>query len=522
MTGELIEKILTQLQYNPKEPLMFSSGLFLILFLFLAFFYMLLRGKATWRLLFVTLFSYYFYYKSSGLCFLLLALVTATDFFLGKAIGKARLEAQQKAEGEQQASEGEQQAEVHSTKARWLLGLSILVDLGLLFYFKYTNFFASMISQAINGNFQPWDIVLPVGISFFTFKSLSYTIDVYRGKMKPVESFLDYAFFVSFFPVLVAGPITRATDFMPQIAQLRQKGWQWSSKNLEWSRGVYFVATGLIKKAVISDYISQNFVDRIFDNPTLFSGGEVLLGIYGYCVQIYCDFSGYSDMAIGIALLMGFSIPMNFDAPFKADSMSNFWRRWHISLSSWIRDYIYIPLGGSRKGKVRMYLNQMIAMTLCGLWHGASLNFVVWGGLHGALVCIHKFFSQTILHHDRKYHPAGIRRFFAVLLTFHLVCFTWLFFRCPDFEGVTLMLTQMFTKFNPEVLPDVFVAYKYVFAMILLAFITHALPTSFENRMVRWLQKGGVVAATILMVLVIYLVIQVKSSDVQPFIYFQF
>lgn len=250
---------------------MFSSGLFLILFLFLAFFYMLLRGKASWRLLFVTLFSYYFYYKSSGLCFLLLALVTATDFFLGKAIGKARLEAQQKAEGEQQASEGEQQAEVRSTKARWLLGLSILVDLGLLFYFKYTNFFASMISQAINGNFQPWDIVLPVGISFFTFKSLSYTIDVYRGKMKPVESVLDYAFFVSFFPVLVAGPITRATDFMPQIAQLRQKGWQWPSKNLEWSRGVYFVATGLIKKAVISDYISQNFVDRIFDNPTLFS-----------------------------------------------------------------------------------------------------------------------------------------------------------------------------------------------------------------------------------------------------------
>ncbi len=490
----MFDKLLHLLQYNPQEPLMFSSGLFLILFLFLSFFYMLLRGKTSWRLLFVTLFSYYFYYKSSGLCFLLLALVTATDFLLGKAIGNCR---------------GER-------KAKWLLLLSILIDLGLLFYFKYTNFFASMIAQAINGNFQPWDIVLPVGISFFTFKSLSYTVDVYRGKMQPVTSLLDYAFFVSFFPVLVAGPITRATDFMPQL----RRPLHISADML--ARGTYFIATGLFKKAIISDYISQNFVDRIFDNPTLFSGGEVLLGIYGYCVQIYCDFSGYSDMAIGIAMLMGFSIPMNFDAPFKADSMSNFWRRWHISLSSWIRDYVYIPLGGSRKGKVRMYLNQMVAMTLCGLWHGASLNFIIWGALHGALVNIHKFFSQTILHHDRKYHPAGIRRFFAVLLTFHLVCFTWLFFRCPDFEGVGLMLTQLFTKFNPEVLPDVFVAYKYVFMMILLAFLSHAVPATWENRMVGWLKRGGVVAGAALLIVVIYLVIQVKSSDVQPFIYFQF
>lgn len=510
MMNELLNNLTGILRYNPEQPMIFSSGLFLFLFLGFTFIYMLLRKKLTARLLFVTAFSYFFYYKSSGFYFFLLAIVTICDFLLGKAIYQAR-------------NDGDDDDDHHPRlKAKLLLILSIFVDLGLLAYFKYTNFFAGMFSTMVGNNFQPWDIFLPVGISFFTFQSMSYTIDIYRGKLRPLSSLLDYAFFVSFFPVLVAGPITRATDFMPQIAQLRQKGLQWPSKNLEWSRGVYFVATGLIKKAVISDYISQNFVDRIFDNPTLFSGGEVLLGIYGYCVQIYCDFSGYSDMAIGIALLMGFSIPMNFDAPFKADSMSNFWRRWHLSLSSWIRDYIYIPLGGSRKGKVRMYINQMVAMTLCGLWHGASLNFVVWGGLHGALVCIHKFFSQTILHHDRKYHPAGIRRFFAVLLTFHLVCFTWLFFRCPDFEGVTLMLTQMFTKFNPEVLPDVFVAYKYVFAMILLAFITHALPTSFENRMVRWLQKGGVVAATILMVLVIYLVIQVKSSDVQPFIYFQF
>ena len=236
---EIIEKLWQLLQYNPQEPLMFSSGLFLMLFLFLSFFYMLLQKKTSWRLLFVTLFSYYFYYKSSGLCFLLLAVVTATDYYLGRLIGKYR-------------GKTKQLRITHFTFRidKWLLFLSILTDLGLLFYFKYTNFFAGMLMQAIDGNFQPLDIVLPVGISFFTFKSLSYTIDVYRGKMEPVKSFLDYAFFVSFFPVLVAGPITRATDFIPQL----RKPLHISSDML--ARGVWFIATGLFKKAIISVRIS--------------------------------------------------------------------------------------------------------------------------------------------------------------------------------------------------------------------------------------------------------------------------
>ncbi len=490
----MIDKLLEILQYNPKEPMIFSSGIFLFLFLGFTFVYMLLRKKLTARLAFVTAFSYYFYYKSSGLYFLLLAIVTVSDFILAMVIERER----------------------GKTSARWMLALSMVIDIGFLLYFKYTNFFVGMIANAIGSNFQPWDIFLPVGISFFTFQSMSYTIDVYRGKIKPLSSLLDYAFYVSFFPQLVAGPIVRATDFIPQIRKPIR-----ISRDM-FAQGVYLIVVGLFKKAVISDYISLNFVDRIFDNPAFYSGGEILLGLYGYCVQIYCDFSGYSDMAIGIALLLGFRFPVNFNAPYKADSLSDFWRRWHISLSTWIRDYVYISLGGNRKGNVRMFLNQVVAMTLCGLWHGASLNFVLWGGMHGVLVCLHKFFQQTVMRHDRHYHPIGWRRIVSIFLTFHLVAFTWIFFRNQDFSNARLMISQIFGNFSPQLLPQVIYAYRYVFMMICFAFLTHWLPDAWQDRLVLYIKKCGIVGSAVLLVAVIYLVIQIKTSEVQPFIYFQF
>ena len=253
------------LLYNQREPLLFSSGAFLFIFLLFMIGYYCLRNKVDKRLLFITLFSYYFFYKSSGFYFFLLFIVTVSDFYIAKRIANRQY-------------------------AKLWLALSLLIDLGLLAYFKYTNFFVGMVAQMIGNNFQPWDIFLPVGISFYTFKTISYVVDVYRGKIQPMDKLLDYAFYVSFFPTLLAGPITRATDFGPQI----RKPLHISREMFAW--GVFFIITGLFKKAVISDYISQNFVDRIFDNPTLFSGGEVLLGLYGYCIQIYCDFSGYSDI----------------------------------------------------------------------------------------------------------------------------------------------------------------------------------------------------------------------------------
>lgn len=502
----MIQRLISLLSYNPQEPLLFSSGLFLFLFLGFSFVYMLLRRHLQPRLLFVTLFSYYFYYKSSGFYFFLLAIVTVSDFLIARHI--------QTLADRSLTEKGKERCLRHRRK--WLVALSLLIDLGLLGYFKYTNFFAGMVSRMLDFNFQPWDIFLPVGISFFTFQSLSYTIDVYRGNLKPLPRLLDYAFYVSFFPQLVAGPIVRASDFAPQIRKPVV-----ITPDM-FARGVYFIIIGLFKKAVISDYISLNFVDRIFDNPTLYSGMENLLGIYGYALQIYCDFSGYSDMAIGIALLLGFRFPLNFNAPYRATSITDFWRRWHISLSTWIRDYIYISLGGNRKGKLRQYINLILTMLLGGLWHGASLNFIVWGGMHGVALAAHKLFSQEILHHARSYCPRGIRKWAAILLTFHFVCFTWIFFRQTSFSAGQTMLLRIFSDFHAELWLQIASGYKYVLAFMAFGFLTHFLPDAWQERIIAALRRCNVVVCALLLTAVIYIVIQIKSSTIQPFIYFQF
>jgi D-alanyl-lipoteichoic acid acyltransferase DltB (MBOAT superfamily) len=497
----MFERIIQQLTYHPDEPMLFSSGLFLFLFLGFTFVYMMLQYQRTLRLLFVTAFSYYFYYKSSGFYFFLLAVVTLSDYLIAMVIARYR------------ERHGEETGRVLPLI---LVTLSLLIDLGLLGYFKYTNFFCGMWTQMVGGNFQPYDIFLPVGISFFTFQSMSYVIDVYRGDLKPLPSLLDYAFYVSFFPQLVAGPIVRARDFAPQIRQPLRV-----SDDM-FAQGVYFITIGLLKKAVISDYISLNFVDRIFDNPTLYSGIENLLGVYGYALQIYCDFSGYSDMAIGIALLLGFRFPINFNAPYRSDSITDFWRRWHISLSSWIRDYIYISLGGNRKGKVRTYVNLIVTMLLGGLWHGASLNFVAWGGMHGAALAIHKWMRANIFHHDKHYVSHSLRKLGAIVLTFHFVAFCWIFFRHHTFDAAIGMLRQIFTSMHPELLGQVIDGYRYVFIFIAVGYLTHFIPQSWEKFFVRCLERGGVVAGAVVMAAAIWCVIQIKSSTIQPFIYFQF
>ena len=502
----MIQRLISLLSYNPQEPLLFSSGLFLFLFLGFSFVYMLLRRHLQPRLLFVTLFSYYFYYKSSGLYFFLLAIVTVSDYLIARRI--------QTLADRSLTEKGKERC--LRRRRKWLVALSLMIDLGLLGYFKYTNFFAGMVSRMLDFNFQPWDIFLPVGISFFTFQSLSYTIDVYRGNLKPLPRLLDYAFYVSFFPQLVAGPIVRAWDFAPQIRKPVV-----ITPDM-FARGVYFIIIGLFKKAVISDYISLNFVDRIFDNPTLYSGMENLLGIYGYALQIYCDFSGYSDMAIGIALLLGFRFPLNFNAPYRATSITDFWRRWHISLSTWIRDYIYISLGGNRKGKLRQYINLILTMLLGGLWHGASLNFIVWGGMHGVALAAHKLFSQEILHHARSYCPRGIRKWAAILLTFHFVCFTWIFFRQTSFSAGQTMLLRVFSDFHAELWLQIASGYKYVLAFMAFGFLTHFLPDAWQERIIATLRRCNVVVCALLLTAVIYIVIQIKSSTIQPFIYFQF
>lgn len=479
--------------YDPHSPMIFSSGIFLWLFAAFIVVYLLLQRRTTARLMFVTLFSYYFYYKSSGTYFFLLAVVTVSDFLLALLM--------------------------EHTVTRWKRKLwvvvSLCVNLGLLCYFKYTNFLLECWASLTGGSFSMLDIFLPVGISFFTFQSLSYTIDVYRREIKPLTNLLDYAFYVSFFPQLVAGPIVRARDFIPQIRR------PLFVSDEMFGRGIFLIMSGLFKKAVISDYISVNFVERIFDNPTLYSGVENLMGVYGYALQIYCDFSGYSDMAIGIALLLGFHFNINFDSPYKSASVTEFWRRWHISLSSWLRDYLYISLGGNRKGKVRQYVNLIITMFLGGLWHGASWNFVLWGVLHGVALAVHKFW-MSLTGRKKGEQSHGIRRFFGVIVTFHFVCFCWIFFRNADFATSVDMLRQIFTVFRPQLLPQLLAGYWEVFALMGLGYVLHFLPDSWERACTKTVIRLPLLGKAVLMIALIYLVIQMKSSDIQPFIYFQF
>lgn len=495
--------LLHELAYDEKSPLIFSSGMFLCMFAVFIVIYASLSKKSLARTLFVVAFSYYFYYKSSGVYFFLIAIVTCSDYIIGELLDMAR----------------------GRIKRKLLVLVSLLVDLGLLGYFKYTNFFGQMWAE-ISGN--PWhdlDIFLPVGISFFTFQSMSYIIDVYRNKIKPVDNLLDYAFYVSFFPQLVAGPIVRASDFLPQM----YKPVRVTREML--GLGMWFVLIGLFKKAVISDYISVNFVERIFENPIQFSGIENLLGAYGYGLQIYCDFSGYSDMAIGLALLMGFRFNTNFNNPYKAVSVTDFWRRWHISLSTWLRDYVYISMGGNRKGKLRQYFNLFATMLLGGLWHGASINFVMWGALHGVALVLHKMWMS--LTRGWKLVNSKLWNVLMVIVTFHFVIFAWMLFRNADIswhaltaEGnwgnLGIMLNQIATSFHPEVLLDVLSSYWQVFTLIGVGYALHFVPDSLSQQCKRAFVKMPAALYIIAMVVLIVIIIQVKTSDIQPFIYFQF
>ena len=392
------EKLVSMLTYDASQPLIFSSGLFLFLFAGFLFFYGFTRRAPMARIVYVILFSLYFYYKSSGIYFLLLVFASVSDYWIAHAIYKVRT----------------QRAKY------WLVGLSVLVNLGMLGYFKYTNFLIEIANNLFGQGFLNFqNIFLPVGISFFVFQSMSYTIDICRGQLKPLNNWADYLFYLSFFPQLVAGPIVRAKDFIPQIRQNPLR----VTREM-FGMGVFLILIGLFKKAVISDYISLNFVDRIFDEPLLYSGFECLMGIYGYALQIYCDFSGYSDMAIGIALLLGFRFPKNFDAPYKSATITEFWRRWHISLSTWLRDYLYISLGGNRKGIARRDANLLLTFLISGLWHGANWTFLVWGGLHGLCQVAEDHMPAPL--RKRKSLPL---RIVGVPLTFAIFVTTFTIFR---------------------------------------------------------------------------------------------
>lgn len=321
-----------------------------------------------------------------------------------------------------------------NTRKAWLF-LSIVSNLSILGYFKYCNFFIDNINSV--GNLLGWQInslhiLLPAGISFYTFKTMSYTIDVYRGVLKTCRSWLDYTTFITFFPELIAGPIVRGSVFLPQMD--REIG-----PTLERLKiGFCIFLLGLTKKVLIADRLA-GIADPIFKDPGIYSATSIWFGVLSYSIQIYCDFSGYSDMAIGTAKMIGYDLPENFRMPYISMNITEFWRRWHITLSTWLRDYLYIPLGGNRLGTQRTYINLMLTMLLGGLWHGASWNFVLWGGLHGSALAIHKW----VFSYRKAYNIPVINPVVGIVSTFLFVSFAWVPFRAESFGDTLLMLKKM-------------------------------------------------------------------------------
>lgn len=422
------------------------------------------------------------------------------------------------------------------------------------------NHFAQFTNTIAGTHFTVDKILLPVGISFYTFQTISYSVDIYRKQLEPVKNIVDFGFFVSFFPQLVAGPIVRASEFIPQLYQ----PYRLTQYNLGLS--IFWILKGLIKKVVIGDYIAVNFIDRVFDSPTMYTGFENLMALYGYSLQVYADFSGYTDMAIGIALLMGFTLPVNFNSPYKAKNVGEFWKRWHMSLSTWLRDYLYIPLGGNRGGSIGTWvtaiaislfiillsgkmmvlyvfiwlalllvflaifiksfkawlttnINLLITMLLGGLWHGASWQFVIWGGLNGLGLMVYKQW-QKISPYEKYNNWLAIG--FKIFVTLTFITFTRIWFRASTMETTQQILHQIATNFRFDLISTILYSYKMVFFVTLIGFVIHWLPTKTKD----WYQDKFIYSPlgvkVIVSVITVVGVYQAMSSKLQAFIYFQF
>jgi alginate O-acetyltransferase complex protein AlgI len=439
---------------------------------------------------FIVLASYVFYSWWDWRFIFLLAGSTLWNHVLASAIHRARLPSQR----------------------RLLLAIGVAGNVGVLGYFKYYDFFVSSTDNLLSvvGLSTPLGlrtIVLPVGISFYTFMAISYLFDTYRRDFVPV-TLEKFATYLSFFPHLVAGPIVRPSELIPQFDTPRDP------RSVDTSRAFYLIATGLFKKVVIANYLAGAIVDDVFGAPGQHSSLELLIAIYAYAVQIYADFSGYTDMAIGIALLLGFKFPQNFDSPYAAVSVQDFWRRWHMTLSRWLRDYVYIPLGGNRKGELLTYRNLLLTMLIGGLWHGAGWTFVVWGGLHGAYLAAGRLRRGG---QDTE-RARGLALWRQRLITFHLVCLAWVFFRADSFGTAKDVLTGLFTRWGD---PAPLVTFGVVVA-ILVGIASQYLPGRVPRDLMERFSRLPVVAQASVLAVGLLFTSVMGPEGVAPFIYFRF
>jgi alginate O-acetyltransferase complex protein AlgI len=465
----------------------FPTGAFLIFFAVFFPIYWAIRVHR-WRMLWLLAGSCAFYMSWNPWLILLILFSASADYIAGLLL----------------------ESTTSTLKRRALLICSISLNLGLLGFFKYANFFLDSTYRLL-GIFEvslsrpTLDIILPLGISFYTFETISYIVDVYRGRIRAVRNPLDYAVFIMFFPHLVAGPIVRPRDFLPQVR--RPKQFDWDRAHL----GIRLFLLGFFKKAVIADNLGQLVVDPIFKSPESFGSWSIWLGVVAYAIQIYGDFAGYSDMGIGLAHLLGFKLPLNFNYPYLAGNIADFWRRWHISLSSWLRDYLFIPLGGSRGGTARTYVNLLTVMVLGGLWHGANWTFVIWGGYHGLLLVIHRALPRP------GWFTRAIRPL-AVPVTFLLVCTGWVFFRATSLAEAGVILGRMAWPTDGAALGRVATALVLLSLAVTLAghlLGTHMNMIRFERRV-----PAAIMGAALACLAALAMVLLPEGG--RPFIYFQF
>ncbi len=553
--NSFLEQVQQIFSFDPEHPLIFTQLFFWEFFAVVLAGYSLIYKRPSLRTIFLLAVSFFFYFKTSGFFLFLLIFTICSDYNWGRLIYKSRSVLWRKV----------------------YLTLSVILNLALLCYFKYAYFFVENINQFtgtdisffnhysqftntwFGTDFSVDKLILPIGISFFTFQSLSYTIDMYRDKITPVKNILDYGFFVCFFPHLVAGPIVKAHDFLYQIYQ------PYKLSKPEFGLALFWILNGLAKK-FMADYIGVNYVDRIFANPSLYSGVEVVMGIFGYSLQIYADFSGYTDIAIGIALLLGFRLKTNFNSPYKAASTSDFWKRWHISLSSWLKEYLYIPLGGNRKGTIGSYIsivilcfvlvlltgkiwlfyllagimlvfvllsllfpkfkhsvntniNLLVTMLLGGLWHGSSWMFIIWGGLNGLGLIVHKGWERIS---PFKNNNSIFYRGFAIFLTLVFISFTRIWFRSDSLETVGVIFNRMQYHFGGNLFFKIISGYWIVFLVMLVGYLIHWIPDNLKVLYRNWFSHLPIPVMIIATVIIIFIIYQAVSSEMQPFIYFQF
>ncbi len=537
------------------KPLTFIDLFFWLFFAVVLAIYGFIYKKQALRNLYLFIVSLFFYYKTGGVFIVLLLFTISSDYTWARLM---------------QSSNSE-------TRRKFYLTCSIILNLFLLSYFKYAQFITTSINDLLGTSFQyinhfsifsnavfgshfkVENLILPIGISFFTFQSLSYTIDVYRKKVEPEKNILNYGFFVCFFPHLVAGPIVKAHEFLYQLRLPYQLS------KADFGMAIFWILNGYLKK-IMADYLAVNLIDRMFDNPNYFSGFEMSLGIFGYSLQIYMDFSGYTDMAIGIALLLGFRLKTNFNSPYKAQSTSEFWKRWHISLSSWLQEYLYIPLGGNKKGSVGSYLcltlialflvllsgklfllmilgiitivlilaayffksiksyihtnvNIMVTMLLGGLWHGSSWLFIIWGGLNGLGIVLHKIWL-SISPFKQKNHWSLKLLFVISTLTF--ISFTRIFFRSNSMQTVGIIFDRLYNHFNFELFFKVLEGYKNGVFVLVVGFLIHWIPETYKQKYRSYFSQLSLPFIVLVAFVLFTIAYQFRSGELQPFIYFQF